>query len=203
MQNIQAIVFDLGRVLVDVDLSRGLLKFVPNTDHKDDLQLMEELFSDPLFMDYGKGKYTPEDFFAMVKDRWQLDISFHQFKEKWCDVFHPMPGMDRLIQQLGKSYKLGLLSDVDPLHWTYVKENYIFINVIENPTLSFQIGYLKPHPNTYAEACKNVGVDPPNCLFIDDRQINVQGARAFGMQAVQFKGNQELMKYLKQNGLLK
>jgi len=47
-----------------------------------------------------------------------------------------------------------------------------------------------------------VGKKPINCLFIDDRLVNVDGARKAGMQALRFEGVEKLEKDLKQLGVM-
>ena len=47
-------------------------------------------------------------------------------------------------------------------------------------------GVTKPDPRIYAILCERNGLAPGDCVFIDDAPANVAGARAFGMDAIQF-----------------
>lgn len=55
--------------------------------------------------------------------------------------------------------------------------------------VSFRTGVRKPDPAAYLGACTALGVAPADCLFIDDREVNCEGARAVGMPAVRFTGD--------------
>ena len=63
-------------------------------------------------------------------------------------------------------------------------------------------GVLKPEPRIFALLCDRAGLAPDECLFIDDSAANVAGARAFGMQAVQFTDPPKLEAALTARGML-
>lgn len=195
---IKAIIFDLGRVLINVDFKRGLFRYMHGNSGGDQNVLMEQLFSDPLFVQFGTGKISPQFFYQQLQKRIDEQISFNQFEQAWCDIFSPIPGIDKLVVELAGKYQLGLLSDTDTLHWNYVKNRYDVLAYFKNPVLSFEIGTLKPHPNCYKMAAKSVGTSPGNCLFLDDRRKNVEGAIKAGMQAIQVSGLEKLQDNLKE-----
>ncbi len=98
-----------------------------------------------------------------------------------------MAGMPELVAELAERYSLGILSDTDPLHWQYCLEQFPLLHLFAKPTLSFQTGLLKPDPQCYSLAAHNTAGTPvESCLFIDDREENVIGARKAGMKALQF-----------------
>ena len=76
------------------------------------------------------------------------------------------------------------------------------INQIKNPTLSYEIGVMKPNPAIYLAATENVGTPPEHCLFVDDLQDNVDGAQAVGMQGIRFENATRLSRYFKDLCLL-
>ena len=148
---------------------------------------MELIFREPLFKQYSKGQIETTQFYQAFTKQYNLDISFSEFSSYWCEIFAPMKGMESLVNQVAASCKIGLLSDIDPLHWAYLIENYPFLKDFPRPVLSYQIGALKPSPKCYRAAAESVGESPAACLFIDDRRINILGARKLGMRAVLFK----------------
>lgn len=58
--------------------------------------------------------------------------------------------------------------------WPY---RHLFAELIDVKTL----GLRKPHPDTYRIAAERLRLEPPQCLFIDDMEVNVRGAEAIGM----------------------
>ncbi|MBN1407553.1 MAG: HAD family phosphatase [Calditrichaceae bacterium] len=194
--DIKAIIFDLGNVLIKVNFDRMLINRVKEQMGSTAHEVMEAAYNDDLFQEFCTGKMNGESFHNALNARFNLNYSYDQFKEKWCDIFEPIKGMPELLSALRKNYKIGLLSDTDPIHWQYVLNAYPFLHTIQNPTLSFEAGYMKPNPQIYRIAAENIGHRPGDCLFIDDRQINVDGAQAAGMKAVQFTNINKLKNFL-------
>jgi HAD superfamily hydrolase (TIGR01509 family) len=68
--------------------------------------------------------------------------------------------------------------------------------------VSCRTGVRKPDPRAYLGAAEALGVAPADCLFVDDRATNVDGARAVGMPALRFTGAPALGAELVERGLL-
>ncbi len=199
---IKAVIFDLGRVLVDVDLTQGIFRYLNIPTANADLKLMEKLFADSYFQNYVRGKLSPQEFHEIFCRQTGIDLNYEDFKREWCAVFREMKGMDELVGQLSKKYRLGLLSDLGPLHWEYVKNNLPLLKYFTDPLLSFETGCLKPEPRCYLLAAQSVNCSPRDCLFIDDRPVNVDGAKREGMEAVVFESVGALRTILEEKSLL-
>ncbi len=195
-KTIKAIIFDLGRVLVDVDLTKGIFKYTLSGETPSEKEVLDSLMKDSFYQNYACGRFPAEKFQQEFCRRLNLAMDFETFKKEWNDVFKPLPGMEKLVRQVAKTYKIGLLSDIGPLHWTHLQETLAVLNLFPNPVLSFRIGLLKPDKKTYLLAADSVETAPDRCLFIDDREINVQGAAETGMKALLFEGPEKLRKEL-------
>ena len=187
-----AIIFDLGRVLIDVDFTRGLFKYYQRDGFHRESEIIERIFRDDLFIAFATGKLSPHKLYKSLIQKYKLSLAYDQFVKEWCDIFSPMDGMEELVREIAAHYPIGLLSDTDPLHWNYCLQTYPYLNLFKRPTLSYEVGALKPDPICYLTAAKNIGKQPQACLFIDDREINVNGARRAGMKSIQFIGVDEL-----------
>lgn len=203
MNAIKAIIFDLGRVLVDVKFDRQTARFfgVSTNNTEDAATILDRAFQNELFRKLNKGEITSREFYEAFKNDFNLNLDFETFVQYWCDVFAPIPGMEDIFWKVKARYPVGLLSDTDELHWNYCREQYPFLKSIKKPTLSFEIGALKPEAKCYIKAAENVGFSPQQCLFIDDREINVKGAQKIGMPAILFTGPEQLIKDFKKLGI--
>jgi FMN phosphatase YigB (HAD superfamily) len=199
---IKAIIFDLGNVLIKVNFERMLINKVKEQIGNTAYKVMEAAYNDDLFKQFCTGKINPVSFHQKLSARLNLNMSYEVFKRKWCDIFEPIEGMPELLSQLSKNYAIGLLSDTDPIHWQYVLQKYPFLQSIKRPTLSFETGYMKPSPKLYRMAAENINCDIKECLFIDDRFVNVEGAKAIGMKAIQFIDLSQLKNFLKELKLI-
>ncbi|MEN6307434.1 MAG: HAD family phosphatase [Anaerohalosphaeraceae bacterium] len=199
---IKAVIFDLGRVLVNVDTQKLCGFFFEQYPAEDAPQVLGRIMADPVMIQYSIGQIDSRDFHHTLCERYGLKLSFDAFAHCWCDIFAPMEGMEPIVAQLEGRVKLGLLSDTDPLHWEYIRDHYPWMRYFQHPTLSFQIGSMKPSRESYLAAAGHVGLPPEACLFIDDLQKNVEGACAAGMSAVRFQGAAMLQNYLAGEHLL-
>jgi HAD superfamily hydrolase (TIGR01509 family) len=194
---IEAVIFDLGRVLVDIDFTRGLLRLLAASGAESAEEYVARLSRDRLFTDYCAGKLTPEEFHREFCRKTGLSLSFDEFARRWCDIFAPMPGMEELLAEVARSYRVGILSDTDPLHWEFLRREYPFLQQVEKPTLSFETGFVKPAPEAFLLATERVGAKPEECFFTDDKSENVQAAQAVGMTARTFTSAADLRETLR------
>ena len=97
--------------------------------------------------------------------------------------------------ELRGKYKIGLLSNVgsDWLYGSFTDEQ---LALLDAKVLSHDSGYVKPDARAYELIAERLGVDPSECVFVDDMEHNVAGARVVGMEAVQHRTNSETIKAL-------
>ena len=81
-------------------------------------------------------------------------------------------------------YKLGILSDAMPSLLKFM-DQWGLLSLFDAAVISTQIGAIKPDPSMYAAILQKLNAEPGDCLFVDDRADNLEGAIAAGMQAVQ------------------
>jgi putative hydrolase of the HAD superfamily len=202
MASIEAVIFDLGRVLVAIDNSLLVERLFKGLDTDDLQELGRRTMADPAMVDFNSGRIGPQTFYERMYRNWRWDMPFDEFKQLWCRIFYPMDGMESLIMQLCGKVKLGLLSDTDPLHWNHIRTTWPWIQQFQKPTLSFEVGVMKPDPAIYRIAAQNVNTAAEHCLYIDDLESNVAGARAVGMTAVRFDNVKQLKGVFTQYNLL-
>ncbi len=94
------------------------------------------------------------------------------------------PLIDYVKQELKPHFKIGLLSNVGrgwmDNFFNVESRNKLFDAVV----LSGDEGVTKPHPQIYELIAERLGVDPSECLMIDDLPENAAGADAAGMAAI-------------------
>ncbi len=197
---IKAVIFDLGRVLVTIDFVRGLLERIGGMDLN--FNAVAELAGDSDFIDFSTGRITPEIFYTRIIAKTGLKLDFNEFCSLWCAIFGEMKGMHKLVSILSSKYRLGLLSDTDPLHWGHICNEYPWIpEFFPEPALSYQTGVMKPDFRAFEAAVAAVGVPAHECLFIDDLEKNVNGAREYGLNALRFTDAQKLKADLAKEGI--
>jgi putative hydrolase of the HAD superfamily len=92
----------------------------------------------------------------------------------------------------------GILSNMARDTWELLERRFDGVAAF---TLSFEVGTAKPEAAIYLRCLETLGVEPAEALFVDDRRENVEAARALGMKALIFEGEDALAAELEQLGL--
>lgn len=105
----------------------------------------------------------------------------------WVDDMKPCLEAHELAAQVSNDYPLGLLTDtvdgwVEQMQAKHLIPELPYKSVIK----SSEVGYVKPEAGIYELATKKAKVGRDQILFIDDRKLNVEGARQFGWHAEWF-----------------
>jgi FMN phosphatase YigB (HAD superfamily) len=185
--DIQAVIFDMGRVLVDIDSNLLVEKLFKGLDASDLQELGRKTMAHPAMVKFNTGRMDAQTFHGCMCESYGLELSFEAFTSLWCAIFVTMKGMRELLEKIPPHITVGLLSDTDPVHWDFIRRRWPWIDAIKKPTLSFEVGAMKPHAAIYLAAAENVNVPPEHCLFVDDLEVNVEGARAVGMRGIRFE----------------
>ncbi len=116
----------------------------------------------------------------------------HRFKEIYFEALNPNPQMIDLMRELKESgYRMAMLTnnvrEWEPLWRSMLPVDEIFETVVD----SGFVGYRKPESKIYALTLDRIGIAPQACLFIDDVQVNCEGAERAGINAVHFRDNEQ------------
>lgn len=112
------------------------------------------------------------------------------------------PGTLSAIDELAAAgTRLALLSNA-PSSFARVVERQPWATPFEVLLFSGDLRMVKPDPAIWESLCDRLGAPPGSCLFIDDRQSNVDGAEAAGLHAIRFTGADALRRDLVRRGLL-
>ncbi len=140
---------------------------------------------------YDCGDLTPEEYWLKLAaqanssiDRSQIEILRKVEVEIWSHVDQGM--LDWVSQLRAAGIKTGLLSNMPRDLVTYLRANCKWMENFVFKTFSSEVRLIKPDPAIYEHTLHGLGVSASESLFVDDREINIQAARALGMNAIQF-----------------
>jgi glucose-1-phosphatase len=191
---IRAIIFDIGRVLVRVDVGRakaGLAKGLSLSPE----ELWSAIEKDPRWADWQEGRMSPRDWYLNLSSRLGIALDFEQFTAVWNSTLDPEPILPLpLFESLSKRYRLGLLSNTDPIHVAKLESTYEFFRFFPAAvrTYSCAIGASKPSPIVYQAALKACKTRAQEAVYIDDILAYVEAARRLGMRGIQFQSPEQL-----------
>jgi HAD superfamily hydrolase (TIGR01509 family) len=192
--DIRAIIFDIGRVLVRVDIRQaqlGLTKGLALTPE----ELWSAIEKDPRWPDWQEGRMSARDWHQNLCTRLGISLNFEQFTKVWNSALDPNPiHPDSLFERLSKSYHLGLLSNTDPIHVAYLESTYSFFRYFPKPVriYSCSVGASKPDPLIFREALRACKVRAQQAVYIDDIAAYAEAARSLGCTGIQFRSPEQL-----------
>ena len=188
---IKNLVFDLGGVLLNIDFKRtfnafndlGINNAYALNDHPEVLEL---------FMALERGKYTPEEFRGLFRERTSykgsdddLDKAFNALLVDYA------PDRIARVQELSVKYKTFILSNTNAIHCKHYNK---MLNddlgirdldqLVDKAYYSHELDSCKPDAEIYLRMVKDSGIDPRESLFIDDRQENLDAARKLGFKVM-------------------
>lgn len=199
---IKTFIFDLGNVIVSFDHNKIAARLRNACEHESDV-IFGKAITSPLVQQYNLGKITSAEFFEAVSRELGLQMDFHDFSEAWNCTFAPEPLVsEQFIETLAKKYKLLLLSDTNELHFDYIRERFPALDHFDDFVLSHKAGAAKPSAEIFQAVVKIADCAPEECFFVDDIEINVEGARKVGINALQFVSAKQLEQELKTLGLI-
>lgn len=114
-----------------------------------------------------------------------------------------VPEMLTLIRRLRTRVKVGLLSNAGRGARARLQASVVG-PLFHDILCSAEVGLAKPEPAVYLLAAQRLGVTAAACVFVDDMDYNVAGARAVGMRAFHYARARhlEFLRYLEGLGLL-
>jgi len=197
-----ALLFDLGRVVLDLDFNRTLRLWA---DHAgcEPAHLVERFARDELYRRHEKGEISDAAFFAGLRTSLGVDLSDAQFLEGWNAIFAgEIPGIDRLLAQAAQCLPLYAFSNTNSPHVEYFSEEYAdVLGHFRELFLSPSIGLRKPDAEAYDHVVKAIGVPAERIVFFDDLAQNIEGARDRGLIAVHVTSPDDVAKALAALGI--
>jgi putative hydrolase of the HAD superfamily len=198
----RAIIFDIGRVLIHVDIHRAMaglasdLKLAPQ-------ELWSSIENDPRWADWQEGRMSPQDWHLHLSKHFGGSLTFEQFKDVWNSALALEPiQSEPFLEKLSKNYRLALLSNTDPIHMSHEEARFPFFRFFPIRIYSFRVGSSKPNPLIYREALRACKVRAEEAIYIDDIPAYADAAQRLGMTGLVFRSHQELQANLRDLGVI-
>ncbi len=198
---IEVILYDLGNVILPFNhyqIAEKLSRLSQKREARDPEEIFSYLFDfhEGMVNRFDLGQVSPQEFFQSIKDHLGLSISFDEFIPIWTDIFSENVEVSQIIRSQKGRWRLGLLSNTDPLHFHYILSKFSVMRAFDKWILSYEVGFKKPAIEIFQTAIAWASVEPQRILFIDDLKRHVEVAISLGMRGVHFLSAEQLKKEL-------
>jgi FMN phosphatase YigB (HAD superfamily) len=180
-----ALLFDLGRVVLDIDFSRALNCWAGHAGCEP-AQLIGRFSPDDAYMRHERGEISDAEFFGALRASLGIEVSDAGFLEGWNAIFAgEMPEIEGLLAQAARRLPLYAFSNTNRAHEAHFSRAFAeVLGHFRKIFLSSTIGLRKPEAAAYDHVVKEIGVPAERIVFFDDVMENIEGARVRGLQAV-------------------
>ncbi len=179
-----AIVFDLGKVLLDFDYGRAARALAPHS-RLDPEAFRSVLDQSPLLHQYESGEIDTDTFLSGVREQTGYRADDTLLRTAFGDIFDeigPMVALHATLRRRGTP--AYIFSNTNALAVDHVRRRFPFFNDFDGHVLSFEVGAMKPRPEIYQAVEQLTGRSGPEILYLDDRPENVAGGSDRGWQVI-------------------
>lgn len=203
---INTIIFDLGGVLLDLDLQRCIKAFdalgldakswftSKNPEGSTKGTMCEGMSASKMMDLYQTGKITTEKFVGEVLKECRKGTTWEEIVVAWDAMLISIPveKLDVLKQFRGKGYKVYMLSNTNEEHWRYIEKNFFpesVTNYFDGVYMSQVLGMAKPDKRVFEHVLKDIGAEAEECLYVDDTPSNCEAAACLGLHTFKMEPN--------------
>ncbi len=197
----KAVFFDIGNVLLHFDLTAIITRIAAALGCRR-IKVARSLLDTKRISALERGKIGSEELYRIFQEELGYSGTFTRFRKLWCDNFSLDRRTAALLKEVSRQVPTYLLSNTHALHYDFIKTRYAFIKCVRGVALSHELGMRKPEPRIFKAALKMAGVRPAQAVFIDDLEPNVAAARRAGLQAIRYRGPEDLRRRLRSLGVL-
>lgn len=190
---IKNIILDMGNVLLDYDPEVSLNRYCSSEEEKNIIR--KELFQGPEWVMADRGDILDSDRYDLVCQR--VPEQYHEALKNCClhwDIcMKPLAGAREFCAKVReKGLGLYVLSNASDLFYRYFP-NFLPFDYFDGILVSSDVHLIKPDIRIYELMLETYQLTAEECLFIDDRLDNVNGAIAAGIQGYQFRNDYDTL----------
>ena len=181
---IKSIVFDVGGVLMtDVPLKKIAeelsLRFSMSQE-----ELHSYLYPNKHWTLLTLGEISEDEYWEHFLKASKVKVDVKELRDRVRTELRPIEENVEIVPLLKSQYKLAILSNHSKEWSEFMTKKYDFFKCFEQIIFSCNAGLRKPDPQIYKLAMTKLGSEPEECLFIDDKQRNTDGAQKVGMKTI-------------------
>ena len=205
MENViipKAVVFDLGKVLVDFDYfiaarriaARGKMTLP---------QIGAYINQSHLFVEYESGRITTQQFYDEIRGVTGFRGDLAEFSNCFADIFTEIEPMVQLQTELRRrGMPAYAFSNTNELAAKHIRKSFPFYGNFDGCILSFEHGAMKPDARLYEVVERQSGRRQAELLYLDDRPENIAAGAARGWQVILHESPEKSRAAVQKLGLL-
>lgn len=195
----QALLFDLGGVLFEIDFGRALEAWSSHSALS--LSQLRRTFTfDTEYERHERGEITAGEYFAHLASVLRLSGTPEQIESGWNAIFiREIEETRRLVQAVRRKLPCYAFSNTNASHMSaWAAQFPAVVSSFDRIFVSHEMGMRKPERPAFDHICRTLDLPPQSILFFDDLPANVQGAQDAGLRGVCVRGPADVARALAQ-----
>jgi glucose-1-phosphatase len=198
----EAVVFDLGKVLLEFDYSIAARKIAGGGRIQAE-DLTRFINHNPLVVNYETGLVSSEQFYREVCTLTGYCGAMEEFATSFSDIFSPIEPMIQLQASLrARGLRAYIFSNTNDLVVQFIRRTYPFFANFDDYILSYEHQVMKPNPKLYEVVEQRSGCRGGQILYLDDRPENVAAGASRGWKALLHESPEKSIAAVRSLGLL-
>ena len=185
MSHPAAVFFDLGNVLLPINLDLTYAAFASYTHYFSADEIKYTTEQESLWLPYESGLISCAEFRSSICSRFQLECTDAEFDQAFSALLLDFPAdVVSIIEEVKSNFPVYLLSNTSRIHSQLFLQNESLFSKFETIHLSYEMGLSKPDKRIYQQVMDANALHDKQIIFFDDNSFNVQSANEFGWDAV-------------------
>lgn len=195
----KALLLDMGGVVLDVR-PRAVLAHWANAAGEDVARVAERWQVDDAYKALEVGAIDFAEYTTALSRRLAIDLSADQWRTGWNTLLgEPFPAVASILPRLAKHVPLYCFSNTNAVHQAVWQPRLAsLLASFTKVYASWQLGLRKPDVDAYLRVAADMGVAPPDIVFLDDNRDNIEGARLAGLNARLSMGAEATLAHLRE-----
>ncbi len=200
MKKVKNILFDLGGVIIDIDVNKTAREMALALGLEDNSS-SDDLLNHKIFKQYETGTINSTEFVQALKNMADKEVNESQIIKAWnAMLLHIPEERIKLLEKLKRENRLFVLSNTNELHinqFNSMIPGYSNLTeLFEKVYYSNEIGYRKPTKEAFNVVIKEVSIHPSETLFIDDNIENIKAASEMNFQTLLVERDKDITQLL-------
>ncbi len=181
----EALLFDLGGVLVDIDFARALNAWAPYS-RLSLAELRSSFTHDVQYERHERGEIEAAEYFAHLAKTLHLSANLCQIEQGWNSIFvGEIVRTRRLVENMRAHLPCYAFTNTNASHMkTWSRLFPSVVGAFDRIFASHELGLRKPDRSAYDQICQRVALPAASIVFYDDLPANVAAAVDAGLQGV-------------------
>jgi putative hydrolase of the HAD superfamily len=183
------VLLDMGGVLVELVGERPFLEMMGGGMGAE--EMWRRWLHSPAVRAHETGRLGTDAFAEEAVREFGLPVTPEEFLGHFRGwLAGPFAGAHELLEELAARHRTAILTNISAVHWP-IAESYGIFDKVERVFASYRMGAIKPDRDFFEMALAGLGAATSDAVFFDDNAVNVEGARAAGLEAYVVRGVEE------------